>query len=181
MRRGQIVAAVTGAMLLAALGACGGSGPEVSIGGSHAKQPSSVSPAASAPGKQTVRYHGEAFDVPADWPVYDLASDPTRCVRFDVHAVYLGHPGADQNCPAHLVGKTESVLVEPLDATSKGRAAVATAARTINGQDVSVDPSATLPSHDIVAAFQGAAVVATITFGADKPSAQAILDSFVTR
>ena len=43
--------------------------------------------------------------VPGDWPVFDLAADPSTCVRFDVHAVYLGHPGADMNCPAGLVGR----------------------------------------------------------------------------
>ncbi|MDP9277067.1 MAG: DUF1906 domain-containing protein, partial [Actinomycetota bacterium] len=49
------------------------------------------------------------------WPVYELAADPSRCVRFDRHAVYLGRPGANQRCPAHAVGRTEAILVEPLD------------------------------------------------------------------
>ena len=50
-----------------------------------------------ANGVRTVSYHGVEFDVPAEWPVYDLAADPTTCVRFDQHAVYLGHPGADMS------------------------------------------------------------------------------------
>ncbi|MER6398023.1 DUF1906 domain-containing protein [Kitasatospora sp. NPDC001603] len=51
--------------------------------------------------------------MPADWPVIDLTADPTACVRFDQHAVYLGTPGTRQDCPAHLVGRTEALLLEP--------------------------------------------------------------------
>lgn len=62
---------------------------------------------------KVVTYDGVRVQVPADWPVYDLATDPTRCVRLDVHAVYLGDPGPDQQCPAHLVGHTEAVVISP--------------------------------------------------------------------
>ncbi len=62
---------------------------------------------------QEVRYGAYAIEVPASWPVYDLAEDPATCVRFDRHAVYLGRPGADQRCPAHAVGRSEAILVEP--------------------------------------------------------------------
>jgi hypothetical protein len=82
---------------------------------------------------RTVRYGGYAIDVPRSWPVYDLDADPSRCVRFDRHAVYIGTPGADQRCPAHAVGRTEAILVQPLDrsavsqpgALTLGRRAVA--------------------------------------------------------
>src|SRR5829696_87783 len=62
---------------------------------------------------QEVRYGGYEIEVPASWPVYDLAEDPSTCVRFDRHAVYLGRPSPDQRCPAHAVGRSEAVLVEP--------------------------------------------------------------------
>jgi hypothetical protein len=65
-------------------------------------------------GTKVVRFHDYAIRVPASWPVYDLVSHPTVCVRFDRHAVYLGHPSANQHCPAHAVGRTEAVLVSPL-------------------------------------------------------------------
>src|SRR6266568_1891950 len=68
-----------------------------------------------------VTYHGYKVEVPTSWPVVDLARNPSACVRFDVHAVYLGHPGADPSCPAKLVGRTEALLVEPIDRTSKAR------------------------------------------------------------
>ncbi len=63
-----------------------------------------------------VRYHGYTLVVPATWPVYDLAANPSACVRFDRHAVYLGRPSARQRCPAHAVGRTEAILVTPLAA-----------------------------------------------------------------
>ncbi len=70
---------------------------------------------ALAAGK-VVRYHGYRLAVPAGWPVYDLAKEPSRCVRFDVHAVYLGTPSAAQQCPAHAIGASEAILIEPAPA-----------------------------------------------------------------
>ncbi len=70
--------------------------------------------AGASTGIRTVSYRGYAFEVPASWPVHRLAADPSTCVRFDRHAVYLGHPGSEQSCPAHVVGRSGVVLVEPL-------------------------------------------------------------------
>jgi hypothetical protein len=63
---------------------------------------------------KVVRYHGYRLVVPSSWPVYNLHSHPTACVRFDRHAVYLGRPSASQSCPAHSAGRTEAILVSPL-------------------------------------------------------------------
>jgi hypothetical protein len=70
----------------------------------------------SAPALKTVRYRGIALKVPPSWPVFDLARNPSTCVRFDRHAVYLGTPGAEERCPAHAVGRTEAILVSPVGA-----------------------------------------------------------------
>ena len=67
---------------------------------------------AGRPGFKTVRYAGYTIRVPATWPVYRLDRDPGRCVRYDQHAVYLGQPGANQQCPAHLVGHTATISIE---------------------------------------------------------------------
>ena len=67
---------------------------------------------AGRPGSKTVRYAGYTIRVPASWPVYRLDRDPGRCVRYDQHAVYLGQPGANQQCPAHLVGHTATISIE---------------------------------------------------------------------
>jgi hypothetical protein len=67
---------------------------------------------------KTVRYRGYALRVPRSWPVFRLASDPSACVRFNRHAVYLGRPGAGQQCPPNAIGHTEAILVEPLAGSS---------------------------------------------------------------
>ena len=67
--------------------------------------------ARSRPGTKTVKYDGYAVSVPASWPVYYLDKNPRQCVRYDVHAVYLGTPGPDQNCPPNLVGRVGTVSI----------------------------------------------------------------------
>jgi hypothetical protein len=62
---------------------------------------------------KTVSYRGYVFQVPASWPVYNLTQDPSTCVRYDRHAVYLGTPGLNMQCPAGLIGRTETVSVIP--------------------------------------------------------------------
>ena len=64
-----------------------------------------------AAGMKAVQFRGYEFEVPASWPVYRLDIDPHRCVRYDIHAVYLGTPGTSQNCPARLVGRTETISI----------------------------------------------------------------------
>jgi hypothetical protein len=128
-------------------------------------------------GFQGVQYGGLRFQVPDDWPVYDLSKDPTRCVRFDQHAVYLGHAGAKQDCPAQLVGRTEAVQVEPIDATSQTTAARATTPAEINNVAVRLDPSSGI-TRSLVAAFDSAGTVATVTFSSSDALAQKVLNSF---
>lgn len=62
---------------------------------------------------KTVGYRDYRFKVPAFWPVVNLARNPGACVRFDLHAVYLGRPGSDQNCPSWLLGATEAIVIQP--------------------------------------------------------------------
>src|ERR1700677_3490327 len=69
---------------------------------------------------KTVVYHGYEFQVPASWPVYRLDQHPTTCVRYDVHAVYLGTPGANMRCPAGLVGRTQTVSLIPSSNVAPG-------------------------------------------------------------
>ncbi len=82
----------------------------------------SVAVAAARPATKLVRYRGYTIAVPSTWPVYDLSSNPTVCVRFDRHAVYLGDPSAVQRCPAHAAGRTEAILVSPVSARAAGSA-----------------------------------------------------------
>lgn len=75
--------------------------------------PGKARPASTTATMKTVVYKGYEFQVPASWPVYRLDEHPQTCVRYDVHAVYLGEPGPDMRCPAGLVGRTQTVSFIP--------------------------------------------------------------------
>jgi Rv2525c-like, glycoside hydrolase-like domain len=64
-------------------------------------------------GSQSVSYAGYHFAIPATWPVFDLSRQPMTCVRFDLHAVYLGSPASNQTCPSWLLGATEALVIGP--------------------------------------------------------------------
>jgi Domain of unknown function (DUF1906) len=70
--------------------------------------------ALAASATRVVSYHGYRLVVPAGWPVYRLQAGTTACVRFNRHAVYLGDPSQNQQCPATAAGRTEALLVSPL-------------------------------------------------------------------
>ncbi|MGF1431130.1 glycoside hydrolase domain-containing protein [Kitasatospora sp. LaBMicrA B282] len=112
---------------------------------------------AAADAGRTVSYRGTEFRVPASWPVIDLDRAPDSCVRFDRHAVYLGRPGARQHCPAHLVGRTEALSIQPAEPGA--------------GSAARENPV----EHEITVGT--AAVTVTATYGADRAVVQAILDS----
>lgn len=71
--------------------------------------------------RPTADYRGLSIPVPDGWPVYRLDREPTRCVRFDRQAIYLGPPGPEPDCPARLVGRTQSLHVAPLDPAADER------------------------------------------------------------
>jgi hypothetical protein len=110
---------------------------------------------AQAAATQDVAYHGYHLSVPASWSVVDVAAHPDTCVRVDRHAVYLGHPGADQRCPAHLVGRTEALVVEPLDRQP------GSATSTVDHQEVVAVPTA--------------GVLLTGTYGSDQATLDGVL------
>lgn len=119
----------------------------------------------SAAPVRTVTYHGLRLQVPADWPLVDLAAAPSTCVRFDRHAVYLGHPGSAQQCPGGLRGKVDGLLIEPVDTSTARSAGTAT---------VTVPAGAALPGrlpdtvdHSVTIDVQGAGVLVTAAYGAD--------------
>jgi hypothetical protein len=192
-----LAALLAGGVAFAACG--GGSGPSVASPGSRAGQavtstttttiPASTTtsvPATVAPtvtpttavpaGQQLVTYSGLQFEVPSSWPVYQMSSDPNRCVRFDQSATYLGAEGPAPLCPATLVGRTEAVQIEPLNPQSS-TAQLATAPQTLNGLSVRVDPKSASNYADTVA-FPDLGLVAIITIGSHPALAAQILQSF---
>jgi hypothetical protein len=112
-------------------------------------------------GPQHVTYLGHTFNLPSGWTVVDLGRDPNACVRFDVHAIYLGTPSLAQKCatqkPEPVVA---AILVEP--AGSHGGAASA--------QDDAIE-------QRITARLANAQITAAYGNGADRAAVERILTS----
>jgi hypothetical protein len=85
-------------------------------------------------------------------------------VRFDRPAVYLGHPGDQQNCPAHLVGGAPGLLIEPLDDSVAAQARAGSRTAPDTGR-----PTAPLrlPDGSAVLPVEGAGVLVTAVYGFD--------------
>jgi Domain of unknown function (DUF1906) len=109
MRRAATIMLIIG---WTAAGVAAGGAPASAADGATAAHRAAASPRALAESTKVIRFAGYTLDVPAAWPVYRLARDPARCVRFDRHAVYLGRPGPSQQCPAHLVGRVATLTIE---------------------------------------------------------------------
>ena len=125
---------------------------------------------------ERVSYHGISVSVPRAWPVYRLGDDPTRCVLFDRHAVYLGTPGPNEACPAGAAGQTSAVLVEPLGASGAARAMAQLRPTVVDNRVVGVGVrSALQPGYTMVSPQAHAEVV--VTSGADRAVADAIAAS----
>ncbi|MFB7596283.1 glycoside hydrolase domain-containing protein [Streptomyces sp. NPDC056160] len=144
---------------LSALTACaalavGATGVPAAAGTASGGPPSGPSGGAT----RTVAYRGHTFTVPAGWEVVDLAAHPSACVRFDRHAVYLGDPGGDQDCPARVAGSTEALWVRP-----------ATAAKA------AVTENRTAHLFHATAAAEGIAV--TAPYRDDRATVERVLDS----
>ena len=108
MRR-AVVAVIIGGYAFWGIGSGLGHQPVIA----DARLTAAFKPAKAAePASQTVTFGGYSVRVPASWPVYDLTKNPRQCVRYDVHAVYLGTPGRDPDCPPNLVGRVDTVTIQ---------------------------------------------------------------------
>jgi len=121
-----------------------------------------------------VTYRGYSVEVPASWSVVDLSRNPTACVRFDVHAIYLGHPGTAPSCPARVVGRTESLLVEPLDKASSARVTADTVWAP-SGKATAPVPSQ--PDHEVTLGVSAAGVLVTASYGDDLATIDDVMSS----
>lgn len=126
-----------------------------------------------------VEYHGLRIPVPAGWEVHRLGPDSTDCLRFDRHAIYLGPAGANQLCPAHAVGRTEAVHVEPLTEQTNALVSSLLAGSTA-GRDRGIgrlpgltvrDPAA----HEIRVAVPSAGALITGSYGPDPDALEHVL------
>jgi hypothetical protein len=124
-----------------------------------------VSRAAAGAGMKVVAFAGYTIEVPAGWPVYRLAGDPQRCVRYDRNAVYLGTPGANQQCPAHVVGRVATLSLAVAGLTAAER-------RQLPARGVAAWDSA---DHEIGALLPRHALSITATYGAVAGQIKGIL------
>jgi len=141
---------------------------------SSSSSSSSASRAATLPYlAKTVTYLGRDFAVPSSWRVVDLAAHPTACVRFDVHAVYLGQPGAQEECPAHGAGRrTGALLIQPNLTRSTDSATVALDHR------VSAEIDVTAPGIAVTASYgddRTTVLGALATAGLPQPAPDAVI------
>jgi hypothetical protein len=91
-----------------------------------------------------VTYLGYRFAVPASWPVIRTTRAAATCVRFDRHAIYLGDPGHNQDCPSGLLGTTEAIEVQPAAGPASGASAAEDqAARRITVLSPGIEVTAT--------------------------------------
>lgn len=124
---------------------------------------------------KVVEYHGYELSVPASWPVYRLAADPDQCVRYDMHAVYLGKPGANQDCPPGLVGRTETVSVGG-PAFERAASAIVVQRVPLHGQPAVIVQDARQHELGMTLSAPSAPAI-TATYGADPGVAKQVLAS----
>ncbi|MES9541121.1 MULTISPECIES: DUF1906 domain-containing protein [unclassified Actinomadura] len=123
--------------------------------------------AATAHGPRVVEYRGLRVPVPAGWEVHRLDREPSRCVRYDRHAVYLGRPGPQPDCPARVVGRTEALHIQP---AGNGRAA-----RTVHARRLASLTVARTAGHETRLTLPEAGVTITGVYGTDPARLQRIL------
>ncbi|TYK48136.1 glycoside hydrolase domain-containing protein [Actinomadura decatromicini] len=125
---------------------------------------------AAAP--RVVRYRGLRVPVPAGWQVHDLDRDPARCVRYDRHALYLGLPGPQPDCPARIVGRTEAVHIQPADrAAGDGRLT----GTVVHARQLATLTLARSVDHEARLALPEAGVTITGVYGTDPAALQRLL------
>jgi Tol biopolymer transport system component len=163
--------ALLSAMVLAALAAVSLVAPPT---GASATAPSVARPTPPV-GWTAVTFGNAQLFVPNSWPVFDTSADPAVCVRVDRHAVYLGGGGLLQHCPAHLVGRTESVQIQALDARATS-SLVFGPTTSISGQRTRTAVMGSDPA-DLTVAFPDLGVLVRATYGRSRRIAEAIIGS----
>src|SRR3984957_14612457 len=187
MRR-AIAAAVVGGLVLGGVMAI----PAFAATAAQTTEQTTISTTGKTTAMKTVVYHGYEFQVPASWPVYRLDLHPTPCVRYDVHAVYLGTPGVNMQCRAGLVGRTQTVSVIPSTTVAAGSGSTTVDQRQqpdgVGGIEVAALPSVrgavtqNSADHELRVALGAASLGATVvaTYGTDPAVVQQVLTTLRT-
>ncbi|MCQ0020105.1 hypothetical protein [Actinomadura madurae] len=152
--------------------------PVLAAAGTAPARPAHEPPAAltgAAGASRVIEYRGLRVPVPAGWEVHRLDRDPSRCVRFDRHAVYLGRPGPQPDCPARVVGRTEALHIEPAGKRTEPAGDRRAARAVMDGTalaSLTVTPSA---DHEARFTLPEAGVTITGVYGTDPARLQRIL------
>jgi len=101
---------------------------------------SNTASTADSQAMQTVQYDGYSVSVPESWQVFHLDTDPGQCVRYDINAVYLGSPGANQNCPSNLMGRAQTITITPAGVSKSGSGSAAEQSAAAQGGLVQSPP-----------------------------------------
>ena len=120
-----------------------------------------------------VSYHGLRVTVPAIWPVIDLTRHPQTCVRLDRAALYLGSSGAQPDCPAHAVGRADTIWLKP---TTAGRENLL-ASREVRVGTLPALAGASPVNHEKHARFVARSVDLEATWGASSGTVDRVLAS----
>ncbi|MCO6006306.1 DUF1906 domain-containing protein [Actinoallomurus purpureus] len=123
-----------------------------------------------------VHYQGLRIPVPAGWQVHRLGPHSTDCLRFDRHAVYLGPAGENQLCPAHTVGRTTAIHVEPL--TEQTRELVTGLLAGRGGESTGGPPGLRVTdpaAHEIRIAVPEAGALITGSYGRSEEDLERVL------
>ncbi|MBE1535004.1 glycoside hydrolase domain-containing protein [Actinomadura algeriensis] len=166
MRHAVLLSALSGVAVLAPLGAVLWESPARPAPAAVARA------AAGAPGR-VVHYGGLRIPVPDGWEVHRLDRDPTRCIRYDRRAVYLGRPGPRPDCPARVVGRTSAVHIAPLG--DRARARLRSSRTVMRPEELAaftVEPSA---GREARLALPAAGVAITGVYGDDPAPLQRLL------
>ena len=124
---------------------------------------------------RVVHYLGYQFQVPSSWPVYKLATDPSKCVLFSTHAVYLGTPGSGQDCPASALGRTEALLIQPASSAGTSASAIVVGGGTAALPEDAALPASTTATHMFQVEIPKAGVLVTATYGTNEAGLRSIL------
>jgi hypothetical protein len=189
MRRAIAAAVMSGLVLGGALGTPAFAmdhGPGKAAGKAGQAEPAKQRTPTAAAATKTVVFAGYELDVPAAWPVYRLDENPRTCVRYDVHAVYLGTPGPDMSCPAGLVGRTESVSVVGGSGTvagpNAGRASLPAGGggggqklQQLSAVNATIRQNAVQNELDVTLGSGGSGATVSGTYGTDPAAIQQVL------
>ena len=129
----------------------------------------------AAAGPRVVEYRGLRVPVPAGWEVHDLDRNPATCVRYDRHAVYLGRPGPQPDCPARIVGRTEALHLQPAERGARPRGEGRLSRTVVHTNELATVRIAATVDHETRLSVPEAGVSITGVYGTDPAPLQRLL------